>query len=745
MSQLEPFRNVPRDEPPGKSVPVVRPSTKPAALSATPGMLCLLKAFRRRWPLALGLGLLMAGLVGTATFTLVPRAKYIASATLHVSTKPKRIMFDPQERETDYKTYQKTQVALLKNRKVLANALAKPELAGLETLKQAIDADEWLDQNLKADFPGGSEVLQVSLSGDRPEDLSKIVNAVVKSYMTVIVEEEYRERVARLDALRKLREKYESELKLKRKSLRETVAAVGLTDQKALAMSQQFKVEHLGLAQRELMRARSEQLKAQSEATVLADSPLAATSAIQGDATGQTSEEPGGDPDQVERDPRVQALRAKEEEYRLRRRDVERIARDPSDPSVTRIQSRHADALKRLDEVRRKVGSELARTAGSSLGISSNSAGLSNSARARAQVDVWRVYGEALEKDVQRLQGEVKDTTDKGLDLENEREEIAIATEISRKVGSEVEAVQVELGAPDRIQLMAQAKVPNKKDELKKLKAGGAAAFGAFACALLGVAFMEYRTRRIDAPEEVVDGLGLRLVGTLPARPGRSRPSAAAEQQRRWEGGLVSSVDAMRAILLHGSRVDGTRVIMVASALKGEGKTSLSCLLAESLARSGRKTLLIDGDLRSPACHRLFDLPAGPGLCEVLRGEIDVESAIQPASDQGSLLLTAGRVDAASLQSLSMDGLVTLLGQLRLNYDFIVVDSSPILPVADSLLVAQAVDAVIFSVMRSVSRLSMVHEAHERISVLGVRTIGAVVSGIQSNTERYEYSAHSLA
>ena len=229
---------------------------RPPALSANPDASGLLKALRRRLGLALSIGLLSAGIAGCAAYLLMPRAKYTAVATLHVSTNPKRIIFDPQERATDYRTYQKTQTALLKNRKVISHALAKPEVAGLLTIREQGDAEEWLEQNLKVEFPGGSEVLQVTLSGDRAEDLSKIVNAVVKSYMSVVVEEEYRERVARLDALRRLREKYETDLKLKRKSLRETASTVGMSDQKALALSQQYKAEHLGLAQRELMRGR---------------------------------------------------------------------------------------------------------------------------------------------------------------------------------------------------------------------------------------------------------------------------------------------------------------------------------------------------------------------------------------------------------------------------------------------------------------------------------------------------------
>ena len=151
---------------------------------------------------------------------------------------------------------------------------------------------------------------------------------------------------------------------------------------------------------------------------------------------------------------------------------------------------------------------------------------------------VWKVYGEAMSQDISRLQNELKDATGKGLDLENEREEITIATDVSRKVGAEVEAVQVELGAPERIRPLAEAKVPRKKDELRKLKAGGAAAFGTLAAVLLGVSYWEFHARRLDAAEEVVNGLGLRLVGTIPAH---RRAVRAGESATRGPPGRTGS------------------------------------------------------------------------------------------------------------------------------------------------------------------------------------------------------------
>ena len=725
----------------GRAPVVASILVRPAALTATPNAMDLVRALRRRWAMALALGLVAAVVFGGGTYYFVPRAKYTATATLHVATSPRRIIFDPQENATDYKTYQKTQVALIKNRKVLSHALSRPEIAGLETVREQTDADEWLEQNLKAEFPGGSEVLQLSLSGDRSEDLARIVNAVVQSYMSVVVEQEYRERLSRLEALRTLREKYDAELKQRRKSLRDTVAAVGLTDQKALAMAQQFKTEHIGMAQRELMRARTELLKAESEVSVL----QAAGPPQPNGATPAAPARPGspgvptgtGENAAVDRDPRVRDAEARVAEASRRSRDAARIVRDPGDASATRFRENLADATKALARVRAAVAAEMI-ARGERPGEPERPATL---ARAQGQVAVWKAYGEAMAEDLRRLQNEVKDTTDRGLDLENERGEIDIATSVSRKVGAEVEAVQVELKAPDRIRGLAEAKVPKKKDELRKLKAGGAAAAGAFACVLLVVSYREFLTRRIDSVDEVTNGLGIRLMGTVPALPrGSGRAGrAGASADRRWQNRLVESVDAMRAVLLHASRTHDIRSVMVTSAIKGEGKTSLSCQLATSMARAGRRTLLIDCDLRSPACHRLFDVDVEPGLCELLRGEIGLQDAVRPIGDSTPSLITAGRVDAMALQALSQAGLGPLLDELAASFDFIVVDSAPILLVADSLIVGQSTDAVIFSVMREVSRLPMIYAAHERLAGVGVEVLGAVVAGVPDVVSNYGY------
>ena len=199
-------------------------------------------------------------------------------------------------------------------------------------------------------------------------------------------------------------------------------------------------------------------------------------------------------------------------------------------------------------------------------------------------------------------------------------------------------------------------------------------------------------------------------------------------------------------MLLHAARTEKLHTVMVTSALGGEGKTSLASQLAASLARAWRKTLLIDGDLRNPAAHKLFDVPQEPGFCEVLRGEAAVNDSVRPTSLSRLWIMPAGQWDAHAVQALAQENVHDLFEQLKQQYDFIVVDSSPVLPVADALLLGQHVDGVLLSVLRDVSRTPAVYAAQQRLNNLSIRTLGAVVIGDPGGpgSLAYQYPARSV-
>ena len=206
---------------------------------------------------------------------------------------------------------------------------------------------------------------------------------------------------------------------------------------------------------------------------------------------------------------------------------------------------------------------------------------------------------------------------------------------------------------------------------------------------------------------------------------------------------MLESIDATRTMLVHAARTGSHRVVMITSAVGGEGKTSLASHLATSLARGGLRTLLIDGDLRSPSIHRLFNLPVAAGLSEVLRGEVQWTEALGSTAIEDLQVLPAGKCDRHTISLIAQGCLAPLFAQLKEQFDFVIVDSSPVLPVADGLIIAQQVDAVLFSIFRDVSRKTRVSAAAERLQALGVRILGAVVTGAHGGRYGNDYEQDS--
>jgi polysaccharide biosynthesis transport protein len=157
--------------------------TAPPGLTASPDAMSLLKALRRRWFLALCLGVLMAGATGALAWFLLP-ARYTAFSLLRVSSVVPGF-FDRQEGDAKFSTVVRTIAGTIqKNRQVHLRALSKDEVRHLRSIKRhptTLNALTWLEENMKVDFGDGSEYITVRLSGDEPEELVIIVNAIVNS------------------------------------------------------------------------------------------------------------------------------------------------------------------------------------------------------------------------------------------------------------------------------------------------------------------------------------------------------------------------------------------------------------------------------------------------------------------------------------------------------------------------------------------------------------------------------------
>src|SRR5262249_35291811 len=226
---------------------------------------------------------------------------------------------------------------------------------------------------------------------------------------------------------------------------------------------------------------------------------------------------------------------------------------------------------------------------------------------------------EGLGKEVKQLEVEAEKIGSSSTELEMLGADVKRAETTFPQMAGALARRKADLKSLPRVSLYQEA-AALRKDRKRQLMAMIGAPLVAFLGVCFGVSWWEFRGRRIQTPDEVLTGLGMRVVGSVPALPRNVAVPLLPEGggQTELEHSVLESIDGIRTLLLRESSVEATRVLMVTSAVSGEGKTTLATHLAGSLARAGRRTLLIDCDLRRPSIHQLFELPPQPGLSEVL-------------------------------------------------------------------------------------------------------------------------------
>jgi len=363
--------------------------------------------------------------------------------------------------------------------------------------------------------------------------------------------------------------------------------------------------------------------------------------------------------------------------------------------------------------------------------------------KAKADQEILEEEGKLLKEMVESRSNQIKKLTASVIPSELKKFEIERLQTITKYVGEEMEAVKVEMQAPQRTVSLQDAEVPPPKDPNREIKAVAAVGLGAFGLVALSISWWEFRSRRIHTTDEIAQTLNIRLLGALPSVPEEVRRQPVGIDGTRHiysQNALQESIDGIRTLVLHESGVSSSLVLMITSAEGHEGKTTLACHLAVSMARAGKKTLLIDGDFIRPADHEIFDQSLEPGLSELLRGQAQSAEVIRPTQAANLWIIPAGRADRSVIHGLARDDFQNVLQGLKAEYEIIIIDSSPVLPVAQTLLIGKRADAVILSVMHDHSRMPPVYAAHHRLSSLGIRVLGAVFHRAKSDFYGYGYS-----
>jgi polysaccharide biosynthesis transport protein len=712
------------------------PATAKAAFTPTFSPLGVLRALRRRQAVALAVAVVAIGIAFPAALFLVPQAKYKTQAKLQLVASPPKILFRTAETEAttdDYKRFQATQLTLVKSVLVLGAALGdKEKMAQYKLIKGEKDPIQWLNDNLKVEFVAGSEVMEISLSGEEPAELAGIVNAVKKAYMDEVVNVDAKRRSDRLQKLKKIKENYGELLKERRPRLKKNAETVGSDNRDTIALKQQYAMESLQALRRDLLavKAQKRKLEIQLKARTPAETSAAPAASI---AESDIDKWIDSQPIIVQLDGKLAKEEAQLEAHKALVRSANR--RGSGDSLLKRLQ----DAVEKTQAALETKQKALRPIAIAALQEATTTNQVAQGNQDEQELAILTELEAQLNTEITVANKEMQSFNLNTLDLQELQDEVNQLTGTERQVAAEVEMLTVEVEAPARIKTIEDAPVPLTRDEKRRNIIIAMISLGSFFGGLFGVAFLELRHFKVDSAEEVPADFGLELVGTLPilrsnASRGRAAAPRDAEKDRYWHNILLESIDATRTMLLHAARSRSHRVVMIASAEQSEGKTSLATHLATSLARGGLRALLVDADLRSPSVHRLFDLPLTAGLSELLRGEVAAAEAIQGTDIEELKVVTAGSCDRQTIRRLAQGCIGPIFEQFKEQFDFVIVDSSPILPVADALLIAQQSDAALFSIFSDVSRKTKVFAAIARLQCLGVPILGAVVTGTRGAT-----------
>ncbi|MGL6247930.1 MAG: CpsD/CapB family tyrosine-protein kinase [Culicoidibacterales bacterium] len=184
------------------------------------------------------------------------------------------------------------------------------------------------------------------------------------------------------------------------------------------------------------------------------------------------------------------------------------------------------------------------------------------------------------------------------------------------------------------------------------------------------------------------------------------------------------------------------QVISVTSSTPGEGKSTTLSNLAATFAQSGKKTIIIDADMRKPTIHKRFDLTKMRGLSSVLVGMEPLENCLQNIPSQENLdVLVCGPIPPNPSEMLGSHKMAEFIGDLRTKYDVILIDTPPVLAVADAQILAQIVDGTILVAASHSVKKEQLAEAKKRLDKVNAHILGVVMNkvDIQNQGDYYYY------
>lgn len=271
----------------------------------------------------------------------------------------------------------------------------------------------------------------------------------------------------------------------------------------------------------------------------------------------------------------------------------------------------------------------------------------------------------------------------------------------------------------------------------------------------IGLAFIRRAiTSRLRTPKDI-QSTGYNVVGVIPQMDqevkslfdGRKTIDVGERQLSTqllpllnpWSP-IAENYRLVRTNLQHASTGVAPETILITSSEQGDGKTLTAVNVAITMAQGGRRTLLIDADLRRPNAHNLLGMSHAPGVADILETEGTVSDHIQPTEVDGLHFLAAGEIDKPPAESLGSERMEQLVDYYRDQYDVVIIDSPPVLAVTDPILLSRYCDATLLVVAANRTDIEAIQTSEQTLEAVGEPVSGVIFNRFDERKgSRYDY------
>lgn len=676
--------------------------------AAPGGAAGLLRVLRYKWSI-LFVFLLTAGATVPVVYYNV-KPNYKCTAVVRVSPVVPKVVWETDKSEVTpaYFRHVNTQVSIIQSQPVLRAVLQREDVRDTPWYQKVADASgevtalqidvllDSLDVRLRKD----SELIDVSVIGAEQKSVTVLANAIVTEFETYNRRQLHSADASLLEEIIEKESRLEHEIRTLTKSRHEVSAALG-TDTPAdlrLAMSQYL--NKLETEYRELER--------QHRLTVWE---------LERAVSNQTEDDGGR--------AKSAAFAADPEWYRLSTNLQQ--ARTALEAAKDRYGAAHPEYQARARAVASLEGLLAAREEQlrAGVGAAPDGSGVLDPRAIQKLVDRQQFELGILRRQIEDQRARVADASLQARDIDRYDADLTLLREQYDDVRSRRTQLETEGKAPARITIADYGIEPIRPFQSKRKKLAILALGG---CFMLSVGLAYLRSRLDHRILEISD------VGTAGRAPFLGQLPAIPDETTATLGGNPAFMECVRMIrtaLLERLGGKTRQVILITSSTEQTGKTTLASLLARSLAVLGKKTLLVESDLRKPTLAKHFPTTCMTGLASLLEGTATDEEAIVPTQLRNLDIVFAGAVPADFNPELLANGKFSAcLSRWRARYDLILLDSPPVLPVADSRILAAQADGAVMVLRASHTRRPDVIRAYADLSASGGRLLGSVLVGV---------------